>query len=173
MTRQYPPDVLITPELRRRVEARVAELRETAKLHFKREFELPTIDYALRGRVGGRAKAAKNRISLNAVLLAENEAHFIEQTVGHEVAHLVAGCVFGPRIRPHGREWQSVMCLFDLPAHRCHTYDVRNAQVRSQRQYSYRCGCGFVKLSAVRHNRMVRGQAEYQCKKCGKALLRG
>ena len=59
--------------------------------------------------------------------------------MAHEVAHLIAHQLFGPRIRPHGEEWQLIMRgIYGLPPDRCHTYAVKR---RATTRYLYRCHC--------------------------------
>lgn len=89
----------------------------------------PTVSFDLRGTTAGEAYSDKNHIRLNGQLLNENTEHFIEQTVGHEWAHLAARHLHGPRIRSHGPEWKSVMVKLGLDPARCHTYATQKARV--------------------------------------------
>ena len=61
-------------------------------------------------------------------LLNENTDHFIEQTVGHEWAHLAAANLHGHKIRSHGPEWKAVMHKLGLDAARCHAYTTQKAR---------------------------------------------
>lgn len=103
------------------------------KLHTHLSY--PDVRFALNGMTGGTANAQKNLIKLNPTLLRENGDDYIIGTVGHEVAHLVARNLW-PSCDPHGDEWKSVMYAFQLPATRCHQYDVSN--VPSQMKYNVR-----------------------------------
>lgn len=91
----------------------------------------PTISFDLRGTTAGQAFPAKHHIRLNGQLLNENTDHFIEQTVGHEWAHLAAIHLHGPKIRSHGSEWKSVMVKLNLNPARCHAYATQKARATS------------------------------------------
>ncbi len=140
---------LLTDELRGKVEDRVRELLMlSSKIwpQFGKEFEImPTIRYDVKNRFGGFAITGGVddwTIRLNLILCYENEDHFIEQTVGHEVAHLVTRKVFGltkeveengkkvvKKVRSHGKEWRSVMINFNLPPETCHKYDTSSIDI--------------------------------------------
>jgi len=85
---------------------------------------VPQVVFALKGTTAGRAYYQKNLISFSPSLLYANADHFLEQTVGHEVAHLAAFRKHGSIIKPHGTHWQAVMWGLGLPATRCHNYDI-------------------------------------------------
>lgn len=157
--------VVLGSETIGRVDARIRELLAIARAHLRADLPMPTVLYQKHGRTAGMAYLRTYTIDLNPVLLLENEEHFIHHAVGHELAHLVAHRQFGPRIRPHGREWQAIMQLFGLPAERCHHYDTTNSQMRRQKRFVYKCACKIHELSAIRHNRSLRGTA-YKCLRC-------
>jgi predicted SprT family Zn-dependent metalloprotease len=97
-------------------------------LKIAREFGVdiqPTIDWKLQGLTAGYAWWAgpkENHISLNAHIAAHERAAF-DETVAHEVAHLVTFRKWGNRASAHGAEWRYVMYLFGYPlTKRCHNY---------------------------------------------------
>lgn len=92
---------------------------------------LPTVSFDLRGKTAGQAFPGHHHIRLNGQLLNENPEHFIQQTVGHEWAHLACHFQFGARVAAHGKEWRGIMAKLGIPPNRCHTYDTsRSAIVR-------------------------------------------
>ena len=96
----------------------------------------PTVSFRLRGQKAGVAHLDENLLRFNPQLYRENREHFLEQTVAHEVAHLIAHQLFGPRIPPR-RGWQLIMRgIYGLPPDRCHTYAGR-----ATTRYLYRCHC--------------------------------
>lgn len=135
-----PPNLLLlTPELRKKVEARIEECYVIAEKHFKRKFPRPEVRYDIKNRFGGTATYATNLIRLNLILLVENEEHFLKQTVAHEVAHLInhltAERKNGKRLMPHGKEWKAVMTeVYKLPPHTKHTYDCTSIQMSARRR---------------------------------------
>jgi SprT protein len=129
---------------------------------------MPTVSFDLRGKKGGQAFLTKNHIRLNSVLLAENAEKFIEQTVGHEVAHLATHAKHGRGISPHGDEWQAMMRAFGLEPLRCHRYDTTNSAVGES--FAFVCGCATPHLLGTRT--LKSGLAgRRKCKKC-KEILR-
>ena len=147
------------------VQQRVIELYTLAERYFMKRFKRPYIRMDLKGETAGQALPAKHQLRFNPILLQENKVHYIQQTVAHEVAHLLAHDLFGPRVRAHGKEWQSIMVVvFELPADRCHTYDTQRA---SKRPWIYSCQCEgkAIPLSTIRHNRAIKGTI-YLCTSC-------
>lgn len=136
---------------------------DIAEQHFKRPFSLPTLDYSLRGTKAGIAYLQQNHIKFNRALLLENTPTFIQQTVPHELAHLIVYQAFG-QVKPHGKEWKFVMNeLFQLPADTYHQFDVTNVQGKT---VTYQCHCQLHHLSLRRHNKILRESAVYFCRKC-------
>lgn len=95
---------------------------------FPTKMRAPTLSFDLRGTTAGQAFPAKHHIRLNGQLLNENVEEFIEQTVGHEWAHLAAIHLHGPKIRAHGPEWKNVMVKMGLDPARCHTYKTQKVR---------------------------------------------
>ncbi len=127
----------------------------------------PQLAFDLRGTRAGCA-SADGRIRLNPVLLRENPADFLAQTLPHEVAHWVV-FRWRPGAAPHGPEWREVMHWLDAPARRCHGFDVGRARVRILRRHPYACACRAHEVSAILHRR-IQGGAAYRCRACGSVL---
>lgn len=139
-----------------------------AEAHFDQRFARPRVSLDLKGQRAGVAYLARNLLRFNGQMYQDHTEDFLQQTVPHEVAHLVADAVYGPRIRPHGPEWQSIMVeVYGLPPKRCHDYPV---PVRQATRYIYQCGCpGPIPFTAQRHAWVGRGR-RYQCRRCGDML---
>jgi predicted SprT family Zn-dependent metalloprotease len=145
---------LLTPELRAKVERRARELLDlSSKIwpeHAAKFQDAPEIRYDVKNKFGGYAITGGEddwTIRLNLILCYENEADFIEQTVGHEVAHLVCRVVFGrtktvvekgqptvKKVRSHGKEWRSVMEKFGLKPATYHKYDTSSIEVKPRKR---------------------------------------
>lgn len=154
-------------------EKKTRALIEKSEIHFT--IEIPTVEirFDLRGQAAGKVTFQKNStpiIHYNIKLLRENKERFLNQTLPHEVAHVVAHTLYGTKIRPHGPEWQNIVHLFGAEANRCHDYDTSRSRVRRLQRYSYRCGCGQHQLTSIRHFRILRGQS-YYCRKCKQTLV--
>ena len=149
---------------------RVEACYQQAEAFFKRPFRRPQVSLRLRGQKAGVAHLQENLLRFNAQLYRDNREHFLQQTVAHEVAHLVAHQLFGPRIKPHGEEWQSIMrSVYQLPADRCHHSEV---QRRPGTRYLYRCQCpdGEFPFTAQRHTLVGKGR-RYLCRRCKSTLV--
>lgn len=174
--------------IQNRVDAKVLECIVIAENHFHRSFGFPTIDYSLKGKTAGQAFYRQGKIKLNAILLLENTDDFINDTVPHEVAHLIDYAVnasnFGNTARvaaqmqqlleqhryhnarkhsAHGPSWKAIMRLFGCEPSRCHNYDVTNSR-RKTRSYLYECTCcgQRVTLGSKRHAREQSNPGTYR-----------
>lgn len=144
-----------------------AELERRAANHAGLPPCPPRLAFDLRGTRAGCA-SADGCIRLNPVLLRENAAEFLAQTLPHEVAHWVV-FRWRPGAAPHGVEWRQVMGWLEAPARRCHGFDVERARVRTLRRHLYACACRTHELTTILHRRIQNG-AFYYCRTCGKAL---
>ena len=140
------------------IQERLMTLNQAAYDHWGYDLDSPTLTWDLRGTVGGQAYLNQNMISINVEALKKYTKKYIEQTIGHEFAHLVAYKSLSHRW--HGRPWAKVMKSFDLFPDRCHDYDLTPARV-VKRQYLYQCDkCGQeFQLTAIRHNKMKRNNS--------------
>ena len=154
--------------LKMQVQRKLNQSLQLVEAYFKRKFTMPEVNYELRGIKAGVAYLQKNEIKFNRTLLLENADEFIRQVVPHELAHLVVYQMFG-RVKPHGKEWQLVMNeIFNLPAYTCHQFDIKNVQGET---FEYRCACQTHFLSIRRHNRIMKENVEYLCRKCKGKLV--
>ena len=136
-----------------------------AEAFFQRAFPRPEVSLKLRGQKAGVAHLQENKLRFNPQLYKDNTDDFLRQTVAHEVAHLIAHSMFGPRIQPHGAEWQQIMLgVYQLQPLRCHNYSVKR---RATTRFIYSCHCpdGEFPFSSRRHA-MVKGGQRYQCRRC-------
>lgn len=160
---QSPTSPITDTELLRTARERIAEL--CAKYGITE----PTVSLALRGRCAGRAHTKRHHMSLNAVLLRENFADFISNTIPHELCHLWKHQL-GLKGRPHGDEWKQLMRRMNVEPSRCHCYDTTRASTRRVRRFTYYCACRSHTVTTILHNRMRRGRT-YNCTKCKTKLL--
>ena len=156
-------------DLRGRVQARTrALLGELASAKVEIRFDL-------RGKAAGQARiraAGRYLIRYNLELLKRGGVDFLEQTVPHEVAHVLAYHRHGRDIRPHGAEWKAIMRQLGAEPTRCHDYDVGGLGARQLHYFDYHCGCMLHRLSSIRHNKVAKGQ-RYLCRRCGEPLQPG
>lgn len=131
-----------------------------------RDIPRPTLRFDIRGKTAGMAYSSQNLIRLNPKLLEENPDIFFTEVIPHELCHLLAHSLHG-KVKPHGKEWQALMRgLFGLSPRTTHTLDTTSVS----KSVEYRCQCGPVPLSIRRHNKILRGDARYLCRRCGDYL---
>lgn len=156
----------MTP-LQQTVIAKVESCIHQANRHLNQHFPLPVVNFKQRGKIAGSARLQGWEVRFNPVLLAENPQAFLDEVIPHEVAHLVVFKLFG-RVRPHGREWQGVMHnVFGVAPRTTHSFDISSVQGQT---FIYRCQCSEHQMTVRRHNKIVRGQAVYHCRRCGSQL---
>lgn len=161
-----------TRALKRRAEQLTKRLLALASRELGASLAEPIIRFDLRGKTAGQVRSKDGHLCVvryNANLLTRHPEEFLARTVPHETAHVVAFGLFGPRVQPHGREWQAVMKLFGASPERCHSYNVEGLQTRQLRRFDYHCGCRAHRLTSIRHNRVRSGQT-YLCRQCGRPL---
>jgi SprT protein len=118
----------------------------------------------------GRAHYNTMSISMNLRLLTDHP-HHIDQTLAHELAHLVAFELYGSKATGHGRHWQSIMQRFGYSADRCHKLDASKYKRTHKPCALAKCGCrDNIEIKAKRFKRMING-AKYRCTDCRQRLV--
>ena len=130
-------------------------------------------------------------IQLNVPLLMEQPLSELRDTIGHEIAHIVAGTQYVKLLRDgkikeagewptHCKKWKKIMVDFGLPPVRCHNYDTTNHKRKRKpvkRPWIYSCACRSLGLDELEqheltnymHKKIKKG-AEYICTKCKEHL---
>lgn len=135
----------LPPFIVEEVHKKVAWCYEKADAFFKREFPRCKVQFGVTGTYGGWASYGKNLIKLNSEFLLRQFRDMIDDTIPHEVAHLITYQVFkkgkpweaSKKVKPHGAEWKTVMmAVFGIEAKRCHSY--KTGYVLNQAGSNYR-----------------------------------
>jgi SprT protein len=143
-----------------------------SKIYKKSFADIPII-FDLPGKCAGmyQRKGRERRIRFNPWLFAKYYQHSNQQTIPHEVAHYITDCMWRfRRVKPHGKEWQSVMQAFGVEPKVTGDFDLTGIPVKQYQRIDYRCGCKIHQISLIRHRRVLSGQAEYRCKDCHQLL---
>ncbi len=165
---QEKTEILPMNQLEYQVIQAVTRCIKRAGAYFQCTFPVPQVLFNQRGKSAGTAQLQSWQLRFNPVLLRENPQAFLDEVVPHEVSHLVVYARFG-RVKPHGREWQSVMSqVFGVAPKTTHSFDVSSVQGKT---YIYQCSCDQIALSVRRHNRVQREQVQYVCRRCQQPLL--
>lgn len=169
---------MITTAIKQKVTDKLKACIAIANKRYGIDVKFPNVVYQKRGTTAGTANYRTWTIDLNPVLLVENLDDFIEDTVPHELAHLVTNMVYphahkrvyGQKRSPHGSEWQSVMRVLGANPSRCHSYDTSNARTRTKASYDYKCNCcgQVIKLGPKRHAQEQRQPGWYNHGGCGR-----
>ena len=158
-------------QLKPLVENRVLDLMADAEARYNMsEIRFPKIRFDLKGKTGGQFVHGGWKdmwdLRINMEALTKYTDHYIKETVGHEVAHLVACFVF--QAKGHDRRWKRVMLDYGLKPSRCHTYDLTPA--RRVEKFEYKCFCKTHKVGKKVHQKIQRG-SRYTCGKCRCVLV--
>jgi SprT protein len=152
-------------ELQAKAIKRIKEVYAKAEDVYGVPLSFPIISFRLKGRRAGYVIPAYNKLALNYALLHEHGDIFINDTPGHEAAHLIAYAVYGYNIEPHGIAWKKVMVnVCGQSPTRCHTYEVKT-------NHEYICKCDkIIYLSTTKHNRVLTCRSKYICNTCNTEL---
>jgi len=132
-----------------------------------------TIGYDLKGTTAGTANYYSKKVKFNKVLIEENFEHFINDTIPHEVAHIVTYYFYGDNQTAHGKAWKYVMShVFGVKPERCHSLDTTNSRVRNTKKFIYTCPCNKTfNLSSNRHKKIQEWGFNRLCSTCKGRLV--
>ena len=139
--------------------AKIAALTQRANTLYGITLPAVALRFDLRGRVAGMAGHMNRRdwyMRFNTDMM-QNESwdHLINDTVPHELAHIV--CFVRGSDRGHGYEWKRTCRDLGGTGTRCHNEEVTYAKGRT---YTYTTATGVsVVLSETRHRRVQKGQS--------------
>jgi SprT protein len=113
----------------------------------------------------GRAWFAEGKVEFASKIYENNVEQFLEDTVPHEFAHIVANRVYGST--GHDNYWKQVVAALGSSSTRCHSYEVKSTKAKT---YKYRCSCMIHEITPQRRSWMLRGKV-YKCSRCGDFLI--
>ncbi len=160
----------IHEDIQHEIVSQVADYIERSQHIFKKTFKPVEVLFDLTGRSAGMYKVYRGSqvIRFNPYHFAKYLDENIKETIPHEVAHYITDKVYGLRnIRPHGKEWQSLMLRYGVEPKRTFSYSLEGIPTRMQRRFQYVCDCMQFEITTRRHNTIQQGKAEYSCRQCG------
>lgn len=133
----------------------------------------PEVEFSLRGTTAGLAYSFQNKLNFNLSIAKENKKEFLDQTVPHEVAHIVADNFFKRRCH-HDASWRGIMLnVYGKAPERCHSYEVEHLKARKTKKFLYHCSCpSNVKVGLKVHSNISSGKKNYRCVRCSKTIAR-
>jgi SprT protein len=145
---------------------------DIANAKLQRQIPYPSIVFNIRGKCAGRANCLFNVIRYNVELARHNFEAFLERTVKHEVAHVVAVKYYNCKAG-HNREWRWIMeDVFGQEASRCHSYDTSNCAARKTYWHIYRCMCGKDLRVGTKYHNQIQANQTILHKTCRTAICR-
>lgn len=122
-----------------------------------------TLNFKLKGTYAGKANLIKEIIYINHDMMAENIDHFKNQTIPHELCHLI--CYFlDSNEKPHGNLWKTLMMSLGLTPKIRHT--LSSDYIRKTYNFKLNCQCTVHNLSKNMYNKILKNPDNYRCKKC-------
>lgn len=130
----------------------------------------PVISYFNNSPTAGRARG-KRHLELNEDLLRQDTAEMLEQTLPHELAHLLVHQTCDYPTKPHGKEWRHFMALLGCAPDVCHRMEQPNLKRKRQSRHVYQCDCRSHDLTTTRHNKHIVDGQTFICRSCKGELI--
>jgi SprT protein len=149
---------------------KICDLNQICEQVYGQTFKVDVVMNKRLKTTAGRAIIGADflRIEFNPTLYAQEGQVFIDRTVVHEFAHIVA-CVL-MKSTGHDAHWRSVMqTLGAIDSKRCHSYAVQSTKAKTT---TYTCGCSNYEITPQRKSWMTRGKV-YRCVKCNNIIKEG
>jgi predicted SprT family Zn-dependent metalloprotease len=111
------------------------------------------------GGIAGQARGCLH-IKVNLTLARQNPDYICNNTIPHEIAHII--CAHFGWDRGHGKNWKRVAVSLGCTGERCFNAaetGMTPVKLRQRNRYEYVASCGTVVwLSDVMHNKVTNGQ---------------
>lgn len=112
-------------------------------------------------------------IRLNPDLYKKIGQDYVDEIFVHEYAHAVTNTNYS-YVKSHGREFKGICRMFNIEGKSTSNILSRykiSMKSKMKNIFYYKCDClGFKELTALRHNKIMKGTASYSCSICKKKL---
>lgn len=154
---------------RQQIIAKVNEVVAQANKMYKVQTEIASVEFFSKGVAAGRAYPYAKKLEFNEVLARENPTTF-QQTVIHEVAHMVTRENYPYAKQDHGPEFRKVIASLGGDTATYHNYDVSSVQItRRKTRYEVKCDCQSHWVTKKTASNAKFGFVVIRCKRCGNA----
>jgi SprT protein len=131
---------------------------------------MPSVDFYSKGSHAGSAGLSSHSLSFNEVLASENSDSF-ENTIIHEVAHLVTHRLYPRAKQKHGPEFKEVCQTLGGDGKTYHTYNTESVAIkRTKTRYIYLCRNPECRVHYELTPQKHKVSDKYCCSKCGYRL---
>lgn len=129
------------------------------------DWPIPTVEYSNMISYAAIANVKLNRIKISILYLREQENETLNDTIPHEIAHIVADKLYGKNIKPHGKEWYNIAVMLGSSGKvTCERLQIITP--RSRRNFQLFCGCKVGPLVSRILVERIKSGDEYLCPTC-------
>ena len=119
----------------------------------------------------GRCEPASGKVRIHPALFEPENAELFREVACHEAAHVATYLLHGRNVRPHGREWKSLIVAAGYPPtarmNPARLSESLQERLQPRVSYRHRClGCGATRVARRRFKR-------WRCRTCYEAGLNG
>lgn len=119
----------------------------------------------------GDANYSRMRIRLSTPLFSRASVEDQEDTVVHEMCHIIARHTYKYPIKPHGREWQLSMVRAGYKPTRTHSVDRTGLKRKSTKTQEASCSCAVHKITIKMWVGIQTDKSRRFCKRCKSKLV--
>jgi SprT protein len=169
--------VRVSAELQMVVEDKIAECLAKCQPHSTTPIPTPKLVFRQMGQRSGLCcinyLTKTCTLTFNPDFFKNEYNDMVNVTIPHEVAHYVAGFMYGQPAHGHGHYWRTVMSWLGIRhAERCHSYNMEGVKTRQvNKPFRYSCGCQgkTFDLTRLKHDKIQRGVRTW-CRVCHRIL---
>lgn len=165
----------VSSNVRNAFEAKMNETLAKCQRYYK--MPLPTVELIFKqmGHSAGQALynplTGEATIHINPDYLENHYESMLNQTMPHEVSHIVASFVHRKNCG-HGPLWKMVCTWAGIPATRCHQYSLEGVKVKQyNKPFQYACKCRKWQFTARKHKTLQTPGRWSECRACGARLV--